>query len=73
MRTTSVLSQMCDEEHRRPVVVIPAKAGIHRDVFGPTPPLDARFRGHDDVSFADKIFTELPTQDNRGAVVQNYG
>src|SRR5207249_2186341 len=43
--------------------VIPAKAGIHRDVFGPTPPLDARFRGHDDVSFADKIFTELPTRD----------
>ena len=42
-----------------------SKAGIHVGLFGPAPPLDARLRGHDNASFADKTFKELTRQDTR--------
>jgi hypothetical protein len=39
--------------------VISAKAGTHNSVFHPTPFLDVRLRGHDDVSLADEVFNQL--------------
>ena len=51
--------QKYDEELGTLFFVIPAQAGIHVRAFGPTPPLDARLRGHDGSLLAREIFSKL--------------